>query len=151
MARVELSTDVQAPPQAVFDYVDTHDNYPEFMYGFSNFEATTPRHQVGTRLKMEGKAAGITLPMEIETTEVVPGRKIAWRFSSGLSGQGEWRFEPVGDATRAICVFDYELPMGIPGQIADRVMLEREVRSDMEKTLSLLKEKVEAKQRRMAA
>jgi uncharacterized membrane protein len=146
MARLDLSTDVGVPPATVFGYVDDHENYSEFMHGFQNFDWKTRRHEVGTRLKMEGKAAGVTVPMELETTEVVPERKLAWRFVSGMSGQGEWLFEPTPNGTHVTCKFDYELPMGILGKVADRAIVERDIRANLERTLNSLKKHLEAKQ-----
>lgn len=144
MARLQLLQTVQAPSGVVFDLVDNHENYTQLFHGFSKFEWATPRHQVGTRLKMEAKAAGIAMPMELETTEVVKDCKIAGVYISGLKGSWEWLFEPVGDATKVTFTSDYELPLGILGQIADRALVERETRSNMEKTLATIKEKVEA-------
>ncbi|MDA8217075.1 MAG: SRPBCC family protein [Dehalococcoidales bacterium] len=145
MTRVEVSTVIDAPPRVVYDYVDDHDYYPQYWHGFKNFEATSKRHEVGTRLKMEGMALGIRLPMELETTEVVPEHRIAFRFISGMKGQGEWTFMPAGVGTKVTCITDYELPMGVLGQIADRAVVERDIRANLEKTLASLQQKAEAR------
>ncbi len=147
MTRMSLAMEVRAPTGAVFEYADNHENYAQFFHGFAKFEWTDPRHQVGTRLKMEGKVAGITVPVEIETTEVVPDQKISGTFVSGVKGDWEWLFEPAEDITMVTFRSDIELPMGILGQVVDRTLVDAVLRSNMEKTLTAMKEKLEARRR----
>ncbi len=149
MARVQLSQEVRAPTGAVFEFVDNHENYPQFFHGFSKFEWTTLGHEVGTRLKMEARVAGTEIPMELETTEVVPDGRISGQFVSGLEGALDWRFEPAEETTWVTMTADYRLPLSVLGKMVDRVLVERELYMNMEKTLAALKEQLEAGRRRV--
>ncbi len=145
MAKIEASLEIGAPPQVVFDYLDDHDHIAELMPYMSDFEWNTKTHQVGTRLKMMGKSAGVSLPMVLETTQVTPGRQIAGVFAEGMKGMWAWHFVPTEKGTRVEAKMDYELPMGVVGQLADRLVVEREYQGNIEKTLAILKEKTEAR------
>ncbi len=143
MTRLLFSQEVHAPVDIVFDYVDRHDNHEKFFCGFSRFQWNTARHKAGTRLKMvaERIAHG---PAELETTAVVPEREIAGIFVSGLRGQWEWLFQPVGGATRVTVMVDYDLPLDLLRQKVDPAMIEQEFRACVQKTLATLKQRLEA-------
>lgn len=144
MALVRLSHEVRAPADAVFDYADNHENYPLFFHGFTNFEWTSPRHETGTRLKMECKFAGIELPVEVETIEVVPERKISGVFVSGLRGRFDWDFEPTQETTWVTLTAEYELPSWFLARTGGRFPVDRELCVCIEKTLAALKAMLEA-------
>ena len=143
MSRVQLSHEVRAPAGVVFDFADRHENYPEFFQGFTNFEWTSPRHKAGTRLKMVGKLGGVALPMELETTEVVPYRRISGVFVSGLSGSLEWRFEPGEGTTWVSLTADYHLPTGGTSCLPNRSVVDHDLCCLMMKALETLKQKLE--------
>lgn len=147
MAKIEASLDIAAPPQVVFDYFDDHSHMAELLPQMSGFEWNTQTHQVGTRLKAIGRSAGVSLPMALDTQEVEPGRRIAGVFSEGLKGTWEWLFTPTATGTRVESRMDYDLPMGILGQLADRLVAERENQTAMEHSLTILKAKTESLQR----
>lgn len=147
MARIEVSTMVSAPAEVVFNYADAHENYHEIYQEASGLEWSNPRHEVGTKLKMTLRSAGVSVPLELETTEVVPGARVAGIYTSGITGSWEWRFEPTGDATRMTTVTDYELPMGLLGQIADKTVVERDNRAFMQRAMGRIKANVEARAR----
>jgi hypothetical protein len=150
MALVRLSHEIRAPVEAVFDFADNHENYPGFFQGFTKFEWTTPRHQTGTRLKMESKLAGIEFPIEVETVGVVPDRRISGTFVSGLRGHFDWDFETTGETTWVTLTAEYELPAWFLAQTGGRFPVDHDLCLHMERTLAALKEMVEtpAAQRR---
>ncbi len=145
MSHLQLSHEIRAPAHAVFDFTHHHENYPQFFQGFKKFEWTVPCQQAGTRLKMEGEIAGIALPIEVETMEVVPDRKITAAFVSGLKGSMEWRFEPAEETTWVTLEANYEVPPGVLRRIADRNLVDRDLCCCMLKTLANLKERLEAR------
>ena len=145
MTKVDVAREIAAPPQTVYDYFDDHKNSAEIFPQFSGLEWDTPLHEVGTRLKVVAKSAGISLPMVLTTTEVERGRRLAGTISEGMEGRWEWRFVPTQTGTRVEGTTEYELPLGILGQIADRLLVERETQADLARTLAILKEKTEAR------
>jgi uncharacterized protein YndB with AHSA1/START domain len=143
VARLEVSREIGAPVDAVYSFFDDHDNYAQFFHGYTNFQYTTRVHEVGTRLKMEGKTAGVTVPMELETTDVEPSRRVAGTYLEGLKGTWEWLLEPTGSGTKVTMVTDYELPLGLFGQIADKAIVERQARENIEASLHALQRVME--------
>jgi len=143
MSRVQLSHEIRAPARVVFDFADRHENYPDFFQGFSKMEWTAPRHQAGARLKMVGKLGGIDLPVELETTEVVPYSRISGIFVSGLRGSLEWRFEPGDGTTWVTLTADYHLPGGDAVRTANRGLVDHDLCCLMLRTLAAFKEKLE--------
>ena len=143
MARLELPKRIDAPPAAVFAYVDAHENY-HWMFRTPRLTWTTPRHELGAKLQMEMRLGGVPVMVESVTTEVVPGAKLAGVLAAGLVGAWEWRFEAEGDGTRLTLITDYELPIGVLGKLVDRVIVERGLRSDLEWALDEIKRTVES-------
>lgn len=132
MRHIRLSHEICAPAGAVFALAD-------------NLEGTALRHKVGSRSKMEAELAGLKLPIEVETTEVVPDRKISGVLLSGLEGRLEWRFEPGEGSTWVSLVADYELPPGTMRQIRNRWVADRDLCTGLEKTLIALERMLEAR------
>lgn len=144
MAPLKLSEEVLAQTSIVFDYVDQHSNCPEFFKGFCNFKWTSPDYRVGSRLKMDGRSAMSALSIEVETSAVVPEREISGVFVSGLRGHWEWLFQPTAQGTRVTVIIDYDLPPRSPMSEIQPFLLDRALRSCMEKTLHAIKERIES-------
>jgi len=140
MTYIRLSYEVRASAQDLFDIADDHDNYSRFFEGFRNLSWSTPRHQVGSRLKMEGRLGGTILPVEIKTTEVVPGKRISGVFTAGLDGRINWEFDASEDTTWITLSAEYKLPRAGPASVPDRAVLDRELCVSLQRTLAAMKD-----------
>jgi len=60
-----------------------------------------------------------------------------------LSGRARWELTPEGDGTRLTTTFDYALPAGVFGKIADALVVKRMNGKSLEKALNNFKALVE--------
>jgi uncharacterized membrane protein len=63
-----------------------------------------------------------------------------------LSGHARWELAPEGDETRLTTTFDYALPGGVFGKIADALIAKRLNAKSLEEALQNFKELVERQQ-----
>ena len=150
MTCIRLSHQVHASPEEVFDFADNNENYPEFFQGFGKVHWTTPRHRVGTSLKMEARLAGAVVPVEVKTTEVVPGQRISGVFVSGLEGHLDWEFARDEDTTWITVSADYQLPAQATVQASERAAMDHAFCSSMLNALAAMKRMVEEGKKKAA-
>jgi uncharacterized membrane protein len=60
-----------------------------------------------------------------------------------LSGRARWELTPDGDGTRLTTTFDYALPGGVLGKVADALIARRMNTKSLEEALRNFKELVE--------
>ncbi len=60
-----------------------------------------------------------------------------------MKGRARWELTPEGDGTRLTTTFDYALPGGVLGRIADALIVKRINAKSLEKALHNLKGLVE--------
>jgi uncharacterized membrane protein len=60
-----------------------------------------------------------------------------------LSGRARWELTPEGDETRLTTTFDYALPGGVLGKIADAIVVKRMNAKSLEQALHNFKALVE--------
>lgn len=61
-----------------------------------------------------------------------------------ITGINEWVYTPEGEGTLVAATFDDEMPGGVPGRMADRLVVERINDENLEKSLKNLKKLAEA-------
>lgn len=144
MSSIRLSHEIRASTREVFDLADNFNNYPQFFQGSEKIHSSTARQRVGTRLKMDWRLAGVNLPVELETTEVIPEKKILGVFVSGLEGHLEWDFDPSEGTTWVTISAEYKLPSGGPVHVVDRSAMDRDLCTSMQKTLAAMKRLLES-------
>jgi uncharacterized membrane protein len=54
-----------------------------------------------------------------------PGKLQLLQMEGMLSGQARWELTPEGDGTRLTTTFDYALPGGVLGKLADALIVKR--------------------------
>ncbi len=151
MTSIRLSHQVKASPDEVFDLADNHENYPKFFQDFGELKWTTPRHKVGTSLKMEANLGGTLLPVELRTTEIVPGHRISGVFTSGLEGRLDWDFRQEDETTWVTLSAEYRMPSRGAVQPRDRGAMDHALCISMQKALAAMKELVESRRESKAA
>ncbi len=101
-------------------------------------------------MKMEGTFGSVTLPVEVKTTEVVPGRRISGVFVNGLEGHFDWEFDSNDETTWVVLSAEYTLPPSVAGQVRDRRAMDHELCVSMQKALASMKSMVESQAKRAA-
>jgi uncharacterized membrane protein len=85
--------------------------------------------------------------MSMSITETVldyqPGKLLLLQMEGILSGRARWELTPDGDGTRLTTTFDYALPGGVFGKLADALIVEHMNRKSLEGALNNFKALVE--------
>jgi len=112
------ATTVTRPPEEVYAFWRQLDRLPTFMAHLDEVRATDAR-----RSHWKASAPfGQSVEWDAETTEDVPGQRIAWRSFDGadVPNAGAVRFVPApgGRGTEVHVTLSYELPGGALGKAA---------------------------------
>ena len=76
----------------------------------------------------------------LERTE---GQSAKYKMEGMITGTNHWVFTPEGEGTLVKATFDYEMPGGVLGKLADKMIVERMNIENLEKSLNILKKLVE--------
>ena len=71
------------------------------------------------------KSAGLSLPITETVLDYQPDKLQLFQMEGMLSGRARWELTPEGDGTRLTTTFDYSLPGGVLGKIADALIARR--------------------------
>ena len=130
MTVVRRETLVDAPPHVVFDYARDIDLHVESMGSYDERAVagvTSGLIGAGEEVTWRARHFGVPLTLTVEVVELEPPR-----FFRDVMTRGPLRrlvhdhhFEPADAATRMVDVFEYELPLGALGRLADRMFVRR--------------------------
>jgi hypothetical protein len=85
--------------------------------------------------------------MSTPVTETVldyqPDKLQLFQMEGMLSGRARWELTPEGDGTRLTTTFDYALRGGVPGKLADALIVKRMNGKSLEQGLNNFKALVE--------
>jgi uncharacterized membrane protein len=120
--RIELTTQVAAPRDAVWANVCELGAWPGLIRGLSQFDhAGGPAAGLGARYAMRMRVGSADVGGLIEMVEWDEGRELAWTSVLGIGQRGRWRLRDAGPGrTRVTLRFAYQSP-GLLGWVADRV------------------------------
>ena len=119
MQTAEQSIVVNAPPEAAFERWMRMEDFPRFWTTIGEVRQLDPK-----RFYVRGEQAGQQYEMEAELILQIPGRRIAWRTTSGPASSGVICFEPQpGGQTRVILKILFEPDVGWqePAAVSERV------------------------------
>ena len=144
MAKIERSILIHANWQAVDAVALDGTRYGEWYAGVERSTADNIYPQVGGVCNMVYKAGPTTFNLKQTVLEYVPGSYILFELQGGvINGTSRWTHTPQSDGTEVTCILEYEASGGGLGAIADRLVLERMNTSQLEESLSNLKQVVE--------
>jgi uncharacterized membrane protein len=83
------------------------------------------------------------MPITETVLDYQPGKLQLFQMDGMLSGRARWELAPEGDGTRLTTTFDYALPGGVFGKIADALIVKRLNAKSLEEGLHNFKELVE--------
>jgi uncharacterized membrane protein len=92
------------------------------------------------------KSAGMSMPITETVLDYQPGKLQLLRMEGMLSGEARWELTPEGDGTRLTTTFDYALPGGVFGRLADALIVRRMNAKSLEEALKNFKALVERQQ-----
>jgi ligand-binding SRPBCC domain-containing protein len=142
VARIVRDVYVSCPPSKVFDVLATVERLTEFSEMTVEVKGPGRPVQPGDRFEQVVRVAGLNLETEWEVTEVERDSLIRVDGRSRGNGRATLvdRMTPEGDGTRVTLEVDYDLPWGILGEIADKLVVERKNEDEAEGILERLKQ-----------
>jgi carbon monoxide dehydrogenase subunit G len=143
MAIVQRSVQIKASPQETMSLLSEASRWPEWYPGMSEVDVSAPFPEVGGKVAFKVRSAGLSLPITETVLEYQPGSLQLFQMEGMLSGRARWELVPEGDGTRLTTTFDYALPGGVFGKVADALIAKRMNAKSLEAGLQNLKELVE--------
>jgi uncharacterized membrane protein len=143
--RIEQSVTVEAPREAVWDFVTDPSKYCEFLEGATRWDVVSDDERgLGARYRMLLQVGSAQVGGLIEVVEWAPPGDMAWSSVMGIDQRGRWRLrEASGGRTRLTFRFAYGVAGGgITAMIAERVAAPS-LRRRLRKSLLNVKQAVE--------
>ena len=117
------STDCAVPADVAFGYVADYRNVSQWLVGLSRFTPVGGR-DAGLGAVFDATVqVGVTLSARVRVDEFVPGRRMGFASTRGLTVSSRWDFEPLSATrTRITARLVYRLPFGPAGFALGRVI-----------------------------
>lgn len=139
MTVMEHSIFVDASVDVIRDITENAWRMPEWYAGIVEAVPDDVFPQVGGKVELTYKVAGMTITMTQTSLEYYPGQGGAYQLEGMVNGVTRWEYTPEGDGTWVTASFEYEMSGGLLGQIADRLVVERTNDENLQKSLEGLK------------
>jgi carbon monoxide dehydrogenase subunit G len=125
MAMVQRNIQINAPPQETMALLSDASRWPDWYPGMTEINVVDPFPEQGGKVSFKVKSAGVSMPITETVLDYQPGKLQLFQMEGMLSGRARWEVAPEGDGTRLTTTFDYALPGGAIGKLADAVIVKR--------------------------
>jgi uncharacterized protein YndB with AHSA1/START domain len=143
MATVQRNVQIKASPAQTMAVLSDAGCWPDWYPGMTQISITAPFPEEGGQVVFKVKSAGISMPITETVLEYQADKLQVLRMDGLLSGRARWEVVPEGDGTRLTTTFEYALPGGVLGKIADSLIVERMNAKSLEQGLQNFKALVE--------
>jgi uncharacterized protein YndB with AHSA1/START domain len=143
MAIVQRSVQIKASPQETMALLSDASRWPDWYPGMTEIDVAAPFPEKGGKVVFKVKSAGISMPITETVLDYQPGKVQLLQMDGMLSGRARWELTSEDDGTRLTTTFDYALPGGVLGRIADALVVRRMNAKSLEEGLSNFKGLVE--------
>jgi carbon monoxide dehydrogenase subunit G len=143
MAKVQRDVQINASPQATMALLSDASRWPDWYPGMTAVDITAPFPETGGKVAFKVKSAGLSMPITETVLDYQPDRLQVLRMEGMLSGRASWEVIAAGDGTRLTTTFDYSLPGGVIGKVADALVAKRMNAKSLEQALQNFKALVE--------
>ena len=143
MAIVQRNVHIKASPQETMALLSDASRWPDWYPGMAEIDIVAPFPEVGGKVAFKAKSAGMSMPITETVLDYQPGKLQLFQMEGMLSGPARWELTPDGDGTRLTTTFDYVLPGGVLGKIADALIVKRMNGKSLEEGLNNFKALVE--------
>ena len=143
MAIVQRTVQIKASPQETMALLSDASRWPDWYPGMTELSITAPFPEKGGKVAFKAKSAGLSMPVTETVIDYQPGKLQLFQMEGALSGRARWELSPEGDGTLLTTTFDYELPGGVFGKIADALIVKRMNAKSLEEALHDFKALVE--------
>lgn len=155
--RVSASTEISAPPEAIWALVSDPEKVLHFMSGITRWEVVSEEPTGhGARYRMLMRVGSAEVGSLVEVVEFTENRDLAWTSVTGVDQRARWRLrtrstDPAKPRTHVEFRLSYGVAgAGISGWVAERIGAPQ-VSGHLRRSLAQLKRQVEYEQLRSAA
>ena len=125
MAIVQCSVQIRASPQDTMALLSDASRWPDWYPGMTEMDVAAPFPEHGGKVAFKVKSAGMSMPITETVLDYQPEKLQLLEMEGMLSGRARWELTPEGDGTRLTTTFDYALPGGVLGRVADALVVKR--------------------------
>ena len=143
MAKVERSILIHASGDQIDVITRDGKRLAEWYAGVEKAEPDDVYPNPGGKIVMTYKSGGAKFDITQTVLERVDGQSAKYKMEGMITGTNSWVFTPEGGGTLVKATFDYEMPGGVLGKLADKMIVERMNTENLEKSLNNLKKLVE--------
>jgi uncharacterized protein YndB with AHSA1/START domain len=143
MAIVQRNVQINASPQQTMALLSDASRWPEWYPGMVEIDVAAPFPEQGGEVVFKVKSAGISSQITETVLDYQPDKLQLLQMEGMLSGRARWELTPEGDGTRLTTTFDYALPGGAIGKLADALIVKRMNGKSLEEGLNNFKALVE--------
>ena len=143
MAIVQRIVQINASPEETMALLSDASRWPDWYPGMTKIDITAPFPEAGGKVAFKVKSAGMSMPITETVLDYQPGKLQLLQMDGMLSGRARWELTPEGEGTRLTTTFDYTLPGGVFGNIADALIVRRLNAKSLQDGLNNFKELVE--------
>ncbi len=147
MAEIVKCIDIDAPVEAIFEYVANPHNALTYMPNFTRFAPVgEPERGLGAKVEAAGQFLGMNFKTQLEIVEFEENKKLVSRSTQGVKSVSVWQFKPLPTGgTEVTFISDYSLPGKMLGWMLDKMLMEKDVEKNTVQTLVNLKKVLEGK------
>ena len=139
MAIVHRSVQINASPAQTMALLSDASRWPDWYPGMTAVDISPPFPAEGGRVSFKVKSAGLSMPITETVLEYQPDRLQVLRMEGMLSGRARWEVSPHGEGALLTTTFDYALPGGVFGRMADALVARRMNARSLEQALENFK------------
>lgn len=143
MAYVQRRVEIEASPEETMAFLSDARRWPEWYPGLSEIHLTDPFPEKGGKVSFKVKSAGMSMQITETVLDYQPGKLQQFQMEGMLAGHARWEVTPEGDGTALTTTFDYALPGGVFGRLADALIVKRMNAKSLEEALQNCKALVE--------
>lgn len=143
MAIVQRTVQIKASPAQTMSLLSDASRWPDWYPGMAHIDITAPFPEAGGKVAFRVKSAGVSMTITETVLEYQPDKLQLLQMEGMLSGRARWELTPEGDGTCLTTTFDYVLPGGALGKLADALIVKRMNGKSLEDGLNNLKALVE--------
>jgi uncharacterized membrane protein len=143
MAIVQRNVQIKGSPKETMALLSDASRWPDWYPGMTEIDIASPFPENGGKVKFKVKSAGLSMSITETVLEYQPDRLQLLQMEGMLSGRARWEATADGGGTRLTTTFDYALPGGVLGKIADALIVKRMNAKSLEEALDNFRELVE--------
>ena len=139
MAIVQRSVQIKASRQETMVLLSDAARWPDWYPGMTEINIAGPFPEEGSKVAFKVKSAGMSMSLTETVLDYQPSKLQLLQMEGMLSGRARWELTPEGSGTRLTTTFDYALPGGVIGKLADALMVKRINGKSLEEALDNFK------------